>query len=202
MKSKRLKIVFLLLVSIFVGCSNKNISEDYIFSEEFLSSDFLKGYKLWSINRDCGRALPFFQKGVKEKSFFELSNLYSEYCTGGYHFWNSITIGGKRVNGISDDELNWIADKAMIGNPVESFALGQLYLNGYIVGKDIERALHFMTISAKGGYGHAQLQLALVLMEIGEYQNAHLWLKEAASSGQWGAQEMLDGLDAINNTNS
>ncbi len=83
------------------------------------------------------------------------------------------------------------------GGTVEQFAIGKMYLNGYILEKNKENALYFLSFAVKGGYGRAQMELALILVESGEQQNALLWLEEASKSGYPGAKEMLEGMRLI-----
>ncbi|PSU14586.1 hypothetical protein C9J03_00430 [Photobacterium gaetbulicola] len=72
-----------------------------------------------------------------------------------------------------------------------------MLLNGYLVDKNQEAAIYYMTLAAKKDYPHAQMQLALSLLEIGEVDNAILWLRKAYENGYYGAGQMLEAMDMI-----
>ena len=188
---------------LIVGCAGKEQTQKQsIYSDEFLFSRFYEGYSKLNYSKNCEQAMPYFKAGMDQNQFFDLSMLYYDYCvgrTGSVHsfFQSSIYTGSQRGSGVTADEYKWILLHAEEGGVVESFALGQMQLNGYLVPKNHENALTMMAVSAKAGYGHAQMQLALALLETGDDSNGLKWLEKAAESNYPGAKEMLDGFSAI-----
>ena len=185
-----------------VGCASTKESNSRPYSEQFLNSSFFKGASIFEEQQDCSNAVDYFESGIKKREYFELSTLYYDYCvgtTGTIEFYtrSSIYVGAKRGKGITADELYWIGKGVKIGGVVEQFAAGQMYLNGYVLEKNQEQALLFLTLAAKGGHSHAQMQLALTLIELGEIDNAILWLEQATKNGYPGAEGMLTTMNAI-----
>lgn len=158
--------------------------------------------------QSCINAIEYFRTGLDNYEYVEISTLYYDYCIESdesevsNYFVSSLSIlngdsDNWRSNGLSDDEFTWINSMSEQGGTVEQFAIGKMYLNGYILEKNKENALYFIALSAIGGYGRAQMELAMILMEIGEQQNALLWLEEASKSGYPRAKEMLEGMRLI-----
>lgn len=191
------------------GCSstlkiNGNDMQHH-YSDKFRQSEFMKGWiYVDAMGKDegCGLALPHFEEGITARSYFELSTLYYDYCVGATEhinslFTSSIYSGNERYRGVTRDELRWIDEMASKGKPVESFAIGKMYLHGYKVQKNHDLALYFMATAAKQAYGHAQMQLALALMENDDEGNAIQWFKRAKENGYPGAEGMYNALSQI-----
>jgi len=158
--------------------------------------------------KDCSDALKHFQYGIDNNEFPEISILYYDYCTKSlnstsHNFYISFTAiqSGRTeesyLSGVSKDEFIWINNQAEQGGVVEQYAKAQMLFNGHMLDKDADSALYYLTKSALNGYGRAQMQLAISLLDIDEQQNALLWFEKASQSEYPGAAEMLDGLKLI-----
>ncbi|TKF19975.1 sel1 repeat family protein [Vibrio genomosp. F6] len=206
MKFLKNTIIFMGLMSVLSGCAVDSQVSKSPYSNDFLKSNFYRGYSIFEEEKSCVNAIKYFKKGADDKEYINISMLYYDYCIKSerskYYYYGMHTIGvesgdNNTTKGLSNDELTWIGLRADQGGTVENYAIGQMFLNGYMLEKNRENAVYFMTLSAKGGYGRAQMQLAMILMEIGEQQNALLWLKEASKNHYPGAKEMLEGMKLI-----
>lgn len=208
MKSITKTTIFIGLLCALSGCGVGTKVKMSPYSFDFLNSSFYRGYTVLVEEQSCTNAIEYFRTGLDNDEYVEVSTLYYDYCIEsdesevGNYFVSSLSLlnGDRdnwRSNGLSDDEFMWINNMSEQGGTVEQFAIGKMYLNGYILEKNKENGLYFMALSAKGGYGRAQMELAMILMEIGEQQNALLWLEEASKSGYPGAKEMLEGMRLI-----
>jgi len=188
---------------VIVGCAGKEqVHEQSVYSDEFLFSSFYEGHSILNYSNNCEQALPYFIAGMEENEFFDISMLYYDYCVGRTgmlksSYLSSLYVGSSRGIGVTDDEYKWIILHAKKADVVESFAFGLMLLNGYLIPKDFESALTMIAVSARAGYGHAQMQLALALLETGDDLNGLGWLEKAAENNYPGSREMLDTLSAI-----
>lgn len=177
------------------GCANSN-DKSFQFTDSFLQSDFYHGYRLLSSTGECGEAESYFKS---EKQFHMLSGVYYDYCNGG-HALGGVIYSGRGWDDdvyLSDDEMYWIVTQSDKKEPVASFIAGQLFLNGFMVDKNQQLAIYYLTIAARADYPKAQMQLALELLQIDEEENALLWLKKAADNGHEAAQDMYTVLTSI-----
>ncbi|CCN82908.1 hypothetical protein VIBNISFn27_660038 [Vibrio nigripulchritudo SFn27] len=177
----------------------------YLYSKKFIDSQFVEAWQLidtYGVQDGCDKALPILESAVIDNEYVDLAALYYDYCTSSvgriiYYNSSSIYSGEDRGDGLSLDELYWIRDMSSCRKPVEQFAAGLFYLNGYHVEKNTDAAIFLLNSAARSGYGHAQFQLALALMEIGEEDNAKLWLAKAVESGYTKASNLLEALEII-----
>ncbi|MGF1845419.1 sel1 repeat family protein [Vibrio clamense] len=197
-------MIFMGLLFTLSGCAVDSQVSKSPYSNNFLDSSFYRGYSIFEEEKSCVNAIKYFKAGIDNEEYVEISTLYYDYCIKSdrskYYYYGMHTIGiesGDNDNRLSNDEVTWIGLQAKQGGTVENYAIGQMFLNGYMLEENKENAVYFMTLSAQGGYGRAQMQLAMILMEIGEQQNALLWLKEASKNDYPGAKEMLEGMKLI-----
>lgn len=188
-----------------IGCTSTEESISNSYSKDFLESNFSKGVSIFEKEQNCTNAVDYFESGVRNREYFELSTLYYDYCVGmtgtiDFYTRSSIYVGTKRGQGVTRDELLWLTKRMNNGGIIEQFAIGQMFLNGYILPKNQENALVFLTLAAKGGHSHAQMQLALTLIEIDEIDNAIMWLERAADNKYPAAEGMLSTMRAIYET--
>jgi len=92
---------------------------------------------------------------------------------------------------------------AMDGRPEAQMLMGQLYLNGEGVGKDISLAIYWYEKAAEQGFSQAQFLVGSMHYEgkvtAKNYQKAWRWLSEALKSGNLKTQAMLDNLLQLEN---
>ncbi|AJR05605.1 hypothetical protein H744_1c0580 [Photobacterium gaetbulicola Gung47] len=201
----KLPTIFFILGLSVTGCSSystipESCTAAYSYSEAFLQSHFYQGWKILNAkgkSSGCEEAISYFEKGIQEQEVTELSNIYAIYCNG-LGPYRSRVISGRAIEGrLSLEEFNWISEWLYCDGTVEQYSAGQMLLNGYLVDKNQEAAIYYMTLAAKKDYPHAQMQLALSLLEIGEVDNAILWLRKAYENGYYGAGQMLEAMDMI-----
>lgn len=202
------KTIALIGLCTLSACTTHNKVDNSPYSDKFIKSSFYRGHAMLEKGKDCNDALKHFQYGIDNNEFPEISILYYDYCTKSltstsHYFYISYTEiqSGQTAewyqSGVSEDEFIWINNQADQGGVVEQYAKAQMLFNGHMLDKDADSALYYLTQSAFNGYGRAQMQLAIALLDIDEQQNALLWFEKASQNDYPGAAEMLDGLKLI-----
>ena len=96
---------------------------------------------------------------------------------------------------LAGDAAHWFLLAAEQGHVRAQFALGQFYLNGTGVDRDMDAALHWFHLAAFQGHSKAQYYLGFAhLMGSGVTRDSSLairWYKRAARQGHNGAQQNL-----------
>jgi enhanced entry protein EnhC len=85
----------------------------------------------------------------------------------------------------------WLTKAAMKGNPRAQKSLGDLYLSGSLVEKDVAKAKELFDSSAKQNYVPAMVSLGDLAHKGGDFEAAKVWLTKAADSNNAEAQMAL-----------
>lgn len=100
------------------------------------------------------------------------------------------------------DKIKEFHEKAMAGDAVAQYNMGQAYMMGMMGAPNHEEAASWWRKAAEQGLAAAQFNLALVYLNHdtgmsseGNLLSATNWLKMAAKQGHEQAQSVLDGLE-------
>ena len=88
------------------------------------------------------------------------NHLEAQYLLYQYYFkgTNSLKINANKG-------LQWLETSANLNYPKSQYDLGMLYLNGYVVDKNIKKAYKWLIASANHNYVEAQYQLGLLFLD-------------------------------------
>ena len=142
-------IIFIGLLCALSGCGVSTKVKKSPYSFDFFNSNFYRGYTVLVEEQSCINAIEYFRTGLDNYEYVEISTLYYDYCIESdesevsNYFVSSLSIlngdsDNWRSNGLSDDEFTWINSMSEQGGTVEQFAIGKMYLNGYILEKNKE----------------------------------------------------------------
>lgn len=91
----------------------------------------------------------------------------------------------------SKEEIATLDKQAALGNADAQFSLAQRYQNGIGVKKDVEEAIKYYTLAAMQKDLRAEYSLAILYLKEADYQQAFVWLNDAAFKGNSYAQFAL-----------
>lgn len=91
----------------------------------------------------------------------------------------------------SKEEIAVLKKQALLGDPDAQFSLGQRYQNGIGVKPSIDKAIEYYTLSALQKDLRAEYSLGILYLKEAEYQQAFIWLNDAAFKGNSYAQFAL-----------
>ncbi|RXJ72104.1 hypothetical protein CS022_17695 [Veronia nyctiphanis] len=202
-----IKNITLWLILFLFGCGNEH--SDHVFNDnqpdagalvslkscptttdyddDFLTSHFFEGWQALNQNQSdgCSAAIPYFMDGVDDANVSQLSSLYLEYCKAdaSEHYSNEQSspeqVESTLELNLEYVELKWIVELSSCDSKVEQYALGILFLQGHLIPQDMEKALFYLTMSARQEYVNAQQKLIETLYLIGEDQVAEMWLERS-----------------------
>lgn len=88
-------------------------------------------------------------------------------------------------------EIKTLHQQSALGNPDAQFSLAQRYQNGIGVEKNLDEAIKYYTLAAMQKDLRAEYALGILYLKQAEYQDAFIWLNEAAFKGNPYAQFAL-----------
>ena len=121
----------------------------------------------------------------------QAGNDYSQYALGKFlQEWGRIT-----------EAMEWYGRASAQGNQYADYRLGKLYLAGQEVPKDTEKAVRYLTASAKAGNQYAQYTLGKLYL-LGQdipqdREQALYWFTQSTEQGNEYAQFFLDHWDTM-----
>jgi TPR repeat protein len=87
--------------------------------------------------------------------------------------------------------FNYFYEGSQYNDPHANFGLGQLYLAGYAVPKDRNKAMEHLKKAADGGNNSARCMLGFIYAYRNDYQNAIFYFSQAAKNDDAGAMDVL-----------
>lgn len=106
-----------------------------------------------------------------------------------------VCYGSQGIIDVADSrEFKSVQEMALAGNSDAQRALGEAYGAGYLINKDEEKALKWLTLSAEQGNPSAQLSLASLYSRTGDLKKAAIWLEKARINGCIGAARSISDL--------